>query len=169
MNAISPEAQFWIILNAILLALIIMLVSRLVRRRIKRSETSISALQTYWISTFEQLMMTEASPTAIIAVFNQVLKDLKDYLGLSLKIGLTPRETLLAISSKLPEEIGLKLLKLYDIYEPIRFGGRAAGREDLEEFRKILISLADEVLSWRGMEPDRSNFHGHCYNAHNDT
>jgi len=40
-------------------------------------------------------------------------------------------------------------MRLYEIYEPVRFGGGSARRGDLDEFRRTLIKLISEIRLWR--------------------
>lgn len=153
MTELSVEAQFWIVLNAILLISIIILSLRIIkRRRSKGRAHSPTPPLISWISTFDYLIGGGTASTAIITVFNKILDDLKNYLGLNLKRGLTPREFLFTVSRQLPEDVGRGLMRLYEIYEPIRFGGRAARWEDVEEFRKTLIKLDEEFMSWRAVD-----------------
>jgi hypothetical protein len=150
MMELSLEAQFLIIINAILLVLIILLVLNLIRRRrARKRQKSLIPLSTSWISTFDYLLKSRGPSEAIIETFNRVLEDLKSYLRLSLGSGLTPKEAVLTICSRLSEEAGQILMRLYEIYEPVRFGRESVRREDLEDFRRSLIKLISEIKLWR--------------------
>jgi hypothetical protein len=150
MIELSPEAQFWVIINVILLALIATLTSNLIRRRrVGKLEKSLAPLSVSWISTLDHLLRSRGPSEAIIVTFNKVLDDLKGYLGLSLSRGSTSREAVLAICSRLSEGACQSLMRLYEIYEPVRFGGGSARREDLDEFRRTLIKLISEIRLWR--------------------
>lgn len=150
MIELSPEAQFWIIINAILLALITVLALNLIRkRRISRREEDIIPLSNSWISTLDYLLKVRDPREAIMVAFNKVLDDLRGYLKLSLSSGSTPKESVLAICSRLPEEAGQSLMRLYEIYEPVRFGGGNVGRDELDEFGRTLIKLISEIRLWR--------------------
>lgn len=147
---LSPEAQFLIVVNAILLALIVALASNLIRRRRARKlEKSLTPLSASWISTLNYLLESRGPSEAIIATFNGVLDDLKSYLKLNLSSGSTPREAVLAICSRLSEGACQSLMRLYEVYEPVRFGGGSVRREDLDEFRRSLIKLISEIRLWR--------------------
>jgi hypothetical protein len=120
------------------------------RRRARRFERSLTPLSASWVSTLDYLLRSRGPGEAIIAAFNKVLDDLKRYLGLSLSRGSTSKEAVLAICSRLSEGAGQSLMRLYEIYEPIKFGGESIRREDLDEFRRTLIKLISEIRLWRG-------------------
>jgi hypothetical protein len=150
MMELSPEAQFWIVINAILLTLIAILALNLIRkRRASKVEKSLTPLSISWISIFDYSLKSRSHGEAIITTFNKVLDDLKSYLKPSLSRGSTSRESVLAVCSRLPEGAGQSLMKLYKIYEPVRFGGRTVRSEDLNEFRRTLIKLISEIRLWR--------------------
>jgi len=150
MIELSLEAQFLIVINAILLVLIVILVLNLIRRRrAMKHEKNLIPLSTSWISTFDYLLRSRGPNEAIIETFNRVLDDLKSYLRLSLSSGLTPKEAALTICSRLSEGASQVLMRLYEIYEPVRFGRESLKREDLDDFRRSLIKLISEIKLWR--------------------
>lgn len=142
---LSTETQFWLILNVILLTIIITLGMKLFRKRkLKTCHTPFSAS---WTTLFDDLTHSEGASKAITVTFSRVIGDLENHLGLGSSGSLTSREVLFLMRSKLGEDIMRDLMRLYEIYEPIRFGGKNAEEEDSEEFRRILIRLADRIQS----------------------
>lgn len=149
MMELSVETQFWVVLNIMLLALIIILGFKLIRKRTRHVKASPVTLSTFWVSAFDHLAETKGCSEAIIVTFNKILDDFKDYFGLNLSRGSTQKETLAIISLKLPERARYNLMRLYDIYELIRFGGKHAEESSVSEFRETLIKLVSEIRFWR--------------------
>jgi len=141
---LTLETQFWITINLILIALIIILTINLVKKGLKSTPSRTVFMDT-WIPSFDYLSRMNGFSEAVIKVFNQVIEGLKEDMGLSLRKSLTARECLLIICSHLPDQTRHKLMRLYSIYEPIRFGGRTAEERDAQEFRKILLELIKEI------------------------
>ena len=150
MIKLSPEAQLWITINAILITVIIILVIRLIKRRSPRPSYHPVRIPPKWVSIFDQLLRSEGPSRAITRTFIMILEDLSGRIGLSLKESLTSREALKIISSRLPREVEHCLSKLYNIYEPIRFGGKDVEVHNVEEFRKTLTILESRIRDLGG-------------------
>jgi len=135
------ETIFWITLNAILLVIFVTLLVRFLRkirgRRIVEDELAISS----WSHKFDILLRGMDDGEAVKQTFRMVLEDLALLNGLNSIKSLTSRELVVKLSSRLPQSARASLIKLYRIYEPIRFGGAKPDEGKVREFREALEKL----------------------------
>ena len=95
---------------------------------------------------FDQLLRAGGEAQAVTETFKKILDDLDQLIQLDLPESLTSLEALAKIGARLPEAMRRRLIELYKIYEPIRFGGINPSEGEIEGFRKRIIEL--EKMYW---------------------
>ena len=156
MNSIAQIDRYLIILiDAALAAAIILLLIRLVRYvRGRRARREIEVKKPIrWSVMFDQLLREDGEAQAVTETFKKILDDLDQLIQLDLPESLTSLEALAKIGARLPEAMRRRLIELYKIYEPIRFGGINPSEEEVEGFRKRIIEL--EKMYWTIMGESR--------------
>ncbi|RLG07294.1 MAG: hypothetical protein DRN68_05600 [Thaumarchaeota archaeon] len=137
----TSDVIMWILVDAILAVIIISLISRLLRLAKRRRVGKTSERVVGWTTIFDQLLKRSDGSTAVKKTFKIILNDLERLTGLRLPRSLTAMEVVNKLCTRFPDEIGERLIKLYEIYEPVRFGGRNPDRGDVWEFRSNLNEL----------------------------
>ena len=156
MNSIAQINRYLIILiDTALAAAIILLLIRLVRYvRGRRARWEIEAKKSIrWSVMFDQLLREDGEAQAVTETFKKILDDLDQLIQLDLPESLTSLEALAKIGARLPEAMRRRLIELYKIYEPIRFGGINPSEGEVEGFRKRIIEL--EKMYWTIMGESR--------------
>jgi len=142
MNQPIPyDTVMWILTDVILAAIIISLTLRLLRLIKRREVNKASEEVVRWTAAFDQLLKENDDSTAVKETFKILLSDLERLAKLKLSKNLTSMEVVDKLCAKFPDRISERLIELYEIYEPIRFGGRSPSREDIWRFRSKLDEL----------------------------
>jgi len=149
MFSITTETAFWITINAILLALFVALLIRYFKRIRRERIIREYPVRYEWTRIFEETIMKGNAAEAISKTFKIVVEELAAYKGLNTSKSLTAREIVVKVSPTLSERARLKLVLLYKIYEPVRFGGCQPADEKVKEFRENLKEL-ESMLRIRG-------------------
>ncbi|MDW8084340.1 MAG: hypothetical protein RMI49_03985 [Candidatus Caldarchaeum sp.] len=147
MESVLYDVSFWLLVNFFLIAAIVGLV--LVRQSM--TKTSAKPAPTPEIKKLDEEIMLFKSLTregalkeAVSSVFPRVYRKACSSLGLDSK-GYTVRDVL--NSGKLPPKILRLLSTMYQIYEPVRFGGVEVSRANLAVFAETLEKLNSELSS----------------------
>lgn len=137
---LTTETIFWITLNTILLVfmtLLIRFLRKIGKKRAVEDELTISS----WSHKFDILLRGMDNGEAVKQTFKMVLEDLALLNGLNSMKSLTSRELVAKLSPRLSQGARASLIKLYRIYEPIRFSGAKPDEGKVREFREALEEL----------------------------
>ncbi len=147
-QAMSSDTAIWITINAVLLTLLIALTIRLIKSRKKKESEEYIVARYGWTDIFNRMLENEGSVESIKRVFNVVIEDLVKTFKLNLRRSLTMREVVNKISLSLAPEQRKYLIKLYQIYESVRFGGVKPSIEHVDTFRQSL-ALLEELMGFK--------------------
>jgi len=138
---VTYDRIMWILIDVILAVIIISFTLRLLRFIKRRKVDKASEETVRWTVIFDRLLKENDDSTAVTDTFKIILNDLEELTKLKLSKSLTAMEVVNKLCAKFPDKVGERLIKLYKIYEPVRFGGRSPDREDIWEFRSKLDEL----------------------------
>jgi len=150
---IESETALWLIVDAALAAAIVMLAARYVKKRRKKERN-------YWkkapqldflLEQFNAYLADGDRREAVIKTFNQLVDRLIVLSGGSLPVGLTQREIVSKISSNLTEDLREWLIKMYNIYEYVRFGNAPPSEDEVIVFGENLRAVIDNMRTWGGI------------------
>lgn len=147
------ETNFWLAINIILVIVIVGLVYRqyLAGRQNKTSEGGEEALGldiSNSLKIFQERLAKTELEKAVTDSFQEVLRQV---LPPQKFPGKTLRELLVSNSPGLSGEVLEHLRKMYDVYEPVRYGDHRPTAEELNLFKSSLESLVAHVRVWRSV------------------
>jgi len=144
MSSVLQSSRYLIILiDTALAAAIVFLLIRLIRYVRKRRtcrEIEIGK-PIRWSVMFDRLLREDGEAQAVIETFKKIINDLNELTKLNLPESLTSLEAIVKIGARLPEAMRRRLIELYKIYEPTRFGGIDLSEEEINEFRARTVEL----------------------------
>lgn len=145
MESIIYDVSFWLVVNFLLIVAVLGLV--LIRQQMAKPAAQPAVEIQHKkldeeIATYNSMTAEGRGKEAVKTVFRTVLKKLYRHYGVNER-GLTVVEAI--NSERLPEKISNKLLMLYQIYEPVKFGDVEPTDEQLAVFGKTLAQLSDEL------------------------
>jgi len=145
MTAYLYDVTFWVAVNAVLTAAVIGLV--LIRYTMTRA-TSKPQEKTPTIDLTDEIQYLKDNlekgdyRTAVTKTFSQTYRRVCGFYGVETKTS-TVLETL--SDEKIPENVMSVLLKMYELYEPVKYGLAEPSKTNVEEFLRLTERLAAEV------------------------
>jgi hypothetical protein len=147
------ETNFWLAINIILTIVIVGLVYRqyLASRQSKTSDLS-PLVEGPDLSNSLKIFHDRLADTDVEkAVYESFQDVLKQVLPQGKFSGSTLRELLASNTANLSGEVLDHLRKMYDVYEPVRYGGHRPTDLELGLFKSSLESLIAHVRVWRSV------------------
>uniref|UniRef100_A0A7C5U5L4 DUF4129 domain-containing protein n=1 Tax=Caldiarchaeum subterraneum TaxID=311458 RepID=A0A7C5U5L4_CALS0 len=144
MESIIYDVSFWLVVNFLLIVAVLGLV--LIRQQLTKPVAHAAAVIQQKkldeeLALYKSMIDEGNGKEAVKTVFRSVWKKICRLYAVDER-GLTVVEVM--SSGKLPEKIREKILLLYRIYEPVKFGDVEPSREQLMVFDKTLEQLSED-------------------------